>query len=490
MDILDYFPAGLTPREGQRKVLLEVQDAWKSNNVFVLLLPTAAGKTEVALTIARWSAAKGENASYVVPTNILVEQTLARYPDITVLHRQEAYTCAAYETNCGAVKQTDGGFCKGCVCARAKREAKEAAVRLMNTHVYSANKMWATTTIFDEAHLLPAMVHDRHVWKLRSSQFGALPPGLKWVTEVMEWLQELKKTYWNHKAIDASWAELNKVRDTGAVFYGVDKYRGKSDPYIVVRPLTPPDPNYVLWNNKISRKLVLMSATLSQQELVELGLTRHRSIFIECPSPIPPANRPVVYWPSLRMDKERLEFALPAFARRLEELLKHHPEKGLVHLPYAAAATLSTLMNNTRLMFHDNANKAEVLAAFKDSASAEGKVLVASGLYEGLDLPYDLARWQLIGKVPYMNLGDPFVSQKAEARPDWYMWEAVKKVVQAAGRIVRAEDDRGVTYIWDMAFGNLWRKHRNLFPSYFREVVREVTDPVVPGGGIRGIHTF
>ncbi len=98
---------------------------------------------------------------------------------------------------------------------------------------------------------------------------------------------------------------------------------------------------------------------------------------------------------------------------------------------------------------------------------------MASGLYEGVDLPYDAARWQLVGKVPFLSLADERIKRKAEENPDWYQWEAIKRVLQAAGRIVRAPDDEGVSYVFDSQFGRLWdrdqHRHIPLFPKFFRD---------------------
>jgi Rad3-related DNA helicase len=91
---------------------------------------------------------------------------------------------------------------------------------------------------------------------------------------------------------------------------------------------------------------------------------------------------------------------------------------------------------------------------------------------EGFDFAGDLARWQVIMKVPYPNLGDKQVNAKRERDPEWYQLETVKTIVQATGRICRSEDDFGVTYIIDADFEMLWGRYRSFFPEWWTESVQ------------------
>ena len=88
-------------------------------------------------------------------------------------------------------------------------------------------------------------------------------------------------------------------------------------------------------------------------------------------------------------------------------------------------------------------------------------------MYEGVDLPDDLGRWQVITKIPWPSLGDAAIAALAERDPEWYLWETAKTVIQAGGRVSRHENDYGVTYCLDSSFMRLYNEGQHLLPRWF-----------------------
>lgn len=82
-------------------------------------------------------------------------------------------------------------------------------------------------------------------------------------------------------------------------------------------------------------------------------------------------------------------------------------------------------------------------------------VLLSVAMCEGLDLPDDDARFCIIAKVPWPDLGDPYVKERMRRDPDWYANQAALAVVQSSGRVVRHATDYGETYIFDKSFARL-----------------------------------
>lgn len=464
MSILDYFPRP-DIRPSQRELLLAVEENWHQANVLALALPTAFGKTEIALAISRWSVAEHNWRSTVIEhDNINVDQFLTRYPEVTPMHKKEAYHCVDHNEPCGAPK------CKGCPYLRAKANLNKAPIRLMNYHTYMAHRNFTPVLIVDEAHKFVDTIAEMREVCLWQSEFK-FPQGLKTVADVIEWGQGyLKKN--PRSRIRFLLKQIISIQRGSEVVYNRMVYRGRANVALKVVPgLDSPVPDW-MWPHDKVRKIVLMSATIGESDIKDLGLSRRGVIRFDCDSPIPAVSRPIFYKPVTNMGHKYVEMALPLLAAEVNKLLEVQPGKGLIHLPYSLAAKFADLMDNPRLLFHSGDNKADALARFRDSPPEDGRVLVASGMYEGVDLPYDAARWQVIGKVPYLSLADPAIAKRAELDPKWFTWQAVKRLIQASGRIVRAPDDYGETYIFDVNLGGLLDRAGSQVPDYYRDALR------------------
>ena len=448
---------------------------WNTSDVIAANLPTAWGKTLGMYVVARWAASQGKTANILEPDNVLVEQTLSRYPEITALHRQDSYTCTDLQSTCKQVKDASdwGEFCKGCVYKQARKAAKEAKIRCMNYHTYLANKMFGDVNIFDEGHKLINILDESKVVKIWQSEHK-FPDGFKTIGDIIAWIQAVQPER-QDETLENALSEIMAVKDQATISYNKRMYRGHVDIQLQVMPgSTRKVPEY-MWSKG---KIILFSATINQEDIRNLGLSNKRVTYIEGDSPIHPSKRPVLYNPKYRLAKKYAHMAIPLLVKEIQRLLELEPGKGLIHVPYELAANLREQIDHPRLLWHDQHNKAEVLAQFKGMPADSGAVLVASGLYEGVDLPYDEATWQLIGKMPFLSLGDPHVAQRMELNPTWYDWETLKKVIQATGRICRAVDDMGRTYIADAAFGTLVDRdkcrHVPLIPNYYKQAIRRV----------------
>lgn len=470
MSILNYFPAGLSPRPIQRDVLLAIEAGWSQHDVFCLTLPTAVGKTEIAYTIARWQESKKKQTRILCPTNLLVSQGIERYPEIRPMWKKSHYGCA--DTTCEGMEK---GHAKDCPYKEALKKAEESSVLMTNYYVYLNQSLHAETVIFDESHQLVNLVESMANIKLYHSKYK-FPLNMKTTADVVAWGQKLLKDGAEDERLEQIVDNISRVRDGSTVHYDTETNRGKKEKTLRVQgnPLTMG--KFLLWPRKTVSKIVMLSATTGEQDLRALGLDNRRVFYAAAASPIPPENRPFIFQPRYNMSFAYIDKAMPLFVKCIEETMCKHPEKGLIHLPYALAERLSGLMCHPRLMFHDNKNKKEVLERFKLMPPESGAVLVASAMFEGIDLAEDQARWQIIGKVPYESLADPHIKERAARDSVWYAWTTIKRIVQGAGRIVRSPTDVGTTYIFDSNFKRLYdedlRRKVPLFPKFFVAAIK------------------
>lgn len=468
--ILEFVPAGITLSPEQVDLLLRFQAAYRGLDVAVIVAPTAFGKTLISYIIARWIEAQGRDCNILHPDNVLVDQFTDKHPDVPVLHRQDAYRCETFKHPCPTTKKRCKKYCSECPLVQAKREVERAGVRTMNYYTYWSRRLYAHALIFDEAHKVVDMLSTAKSVTLWHHDWN-FPLSLATVADVIAWAQQRNKKKPDSRLRDLV-RDIVRIKDGSIVEYGKGYRRGEQDVTLEIRPPTATQTPPWLWPPHRVKKLILMSATISRKDVEELGLGNRRVVYLDCAAPIPPENRPLVYRPRYNMAFKYRAMAVPHLAKHIRELLAQHPEKGLIHVPYAVAEQLRGILHDPRLMWHEKSNKAAMLDLFKQSDPAEGRVFVASGLYEGVDLPYTAAGWQLIGVVPWESLADERVKQRAATDPDWLDWQTLKKIIQATGRIVRAVDDKGTTYLGDVNFETLLRRDRQrkqpLMPDYFR----------------------
>jgi Rad3-related DNA helicase len=153
------------------------------------------------------------------------------------------------------------------------------------------------------------------------------------------------------------------------------------------------------------------------------------------------------------------------------EIIDRHPdEKGIILLNgYKYSEMLDGA--HPRLIFHDKKDRkkkfAEWLGDFSD------KVFVGVGFSEGVDLAYDKARFSIIMKNPMPYTKDIRVKARIDRNEwSWLNRMAQSNLLQAAGRIVRAEDDRGEMWILDAAAIKLIKQKS--VAGYIRDAIVDV----------------
>ena len=107
-----------------------------------------------------------------------------------------------------------------------------------------------------------------------------------------------------------------------------------------------------------------------------------------------------------------------------------------------------------------------------EHARRRDSVIVAPAMHEGLDLKGDLARFQVIAKMPWPNMQDRVIKQRMDRDSAWYSWLCALKIVQSYGRSVRSKDDWATTYILDAGFESFVWKSARMLPDWFHEALK------------------
>jgi len=465
--IMSFFPAELTPRPAQIEALRQLEIEWKSNSVFVVSAPTACGKELIATTIARWAHKTHRQSSMItVPNKMLVQQVRDNNPRFASLLARADYGCDEPEigprggrSNCGE--------CDACTKAtKAQRWMRVAPYGVCNYYVYYSYKLYKDVLIIDEGHRVLDLLKDVGAKRFPQSTYG-FDENMSTIGEVIEWAEH-EAAIRPRKAVKTLLKELKSLEPSTTLEMVRERHRGRME---YVLKLLPIDVRHLppwLWPGRKVRKIVFLSATIGPQDIEDMGLGNRRAAYIDVGSPIPPTSRPVWYTPVADMTMATQSESLPLIVDAVKDLASQYiGQRGLIHATYKVAEAMRERMgSDPRFFFHDAGSKS---AQFDRWQSSVDGVLVASGMHEGIDLPHDKCRWQVITQVPYPSLEDRAVEVRLEKDPEWYQWQTLKSIMQAAGRVCRTPDDTGATYILDTQWAKFRPKVEHMMPSWFKE---------------------
>lgn len=202
-----------------------------------------------------------------------------------------------------------------------------------------------------------------------------------------------------------------------------------------------------------------------------IGLDPDTTVFASLSSDFPVENRPIHVLPVGSMGRKSIDVTTPLLLRKIEQIMDvHATERGLIHvhsykLGRAVYEYLMRTKHASRLLYPATASQRTPML-MKYVQSKLPVVLISPSMTEGFSFDDDLARWQIIAKMPYASLGDRQVAAKKDRDPEWYVLQTVSTLLQAAGRIVRSNTDHGVTYILDDDFNMLHERYGYFFPKW------------------------
>ncbi|WP_096390068.1 helicase C-terminal domain-containing protein [Halopenitus persicus] len=279
---------------------------------------------------------------------------------------------------------------------------------------------------------------------------------------------------------------LEDYRDPQSPTTWVVDQPGGEGTAITIKPLDPARYlKHTVWDR--GNRFALLSATILSKEAFcrGVGLDPADVALVDVEHTFPLANRPLYDVAQGKMTYEHREKTIPRIAELVVRLMARHPdEKGLIHAhSYAIADQLVERLGELgvapRLRRHTKATRDDELEAWLGSDDPE--VFVAVKMEEALDLKGELCRWQVICKAPYLNTNDSRVARRLEeGQWSWYHRAALRTVIQACGRVVRAPDDHGATYLADDSLRDLFDRARADMPAWFADQVAAMETPELP----------
>lgn len=219
---------------------------------------------------------------------------------------------------------------------------------------------------------------------------------------------------------------------------------------------------------------LFMSATIfdnGRRLMSALALKRDETHYISAPCIFPVAHRPLVDMAVADTGQSGYEQAKPAVFAAITRILDTHAGQcGVIHCnSYAMAKDIAKNVASPRLMFHESSTRESVVDAFV-SRKRPDAVLVGVFLREGYDFKDDIARFQVLVRLPYA-WPDKRTKMRDDMEPGYYDWLAAIDLVQTVGRGVRNETDYCTTYCLDSRLRRFLKRAGHMMPTWFLEAV-------------------
>lgn len=226
---------------------------------------------------------------------------------------------------------------------------------------------------------------------------------------------------------------------------------------------------------------LFMSATILDYRLFAhwLGISPDEIYAIRRKSPFDVKRNPIMTFNGFNMSYSNLEVTAPKTIKTIEEILERHKnEKGIIHtISGKCRDFLIKNVKTDRFIYHDTQNRADVIEEFKNSTKP--LVLVSPSVNEGVDLPGDECRFQIIYKIPRPDLGDKQTYMRNAFDSKWYDYKTCLSLVQAHGRGMRFEEDYCTTYFIDsrlIGFVAEDSSVNNFLPDTFRDAIDKLSE--------------
>jgi ATP-dependent DNA helicase DinG len=228
---------------------------------------------------------------------------------------------------------------------------------------------------------------------------------------------------------------------------------------------------------------LFMSATIFDggrwlRSAINLKKDETHYIAVRCIFPV--ASRPFVDTAVADTGQKWYDFNRNALYSAVGELLdRHQGVRGVIHCnSYQMAEDVRALVKNPRLVFHSSNTRQSVVDGFM-TTSRKDAVLVGVFLREGYDFKDDIARFQILLRLPFA-WPDKRTKMREEMEGGYYDWLCAIDLVQTYGRGVRNETDHCVTYCLDKRLKKFLKRAGHMLPDWFKEAVRTPAEVGLP----------
>jgi len=218
-------------------------------------------------------------------------------------------------------------------------------------------------------------------------------------------------------------------------------------------------------------KVLLMSATFVDYKsfMRGLGIPEHEYKYIDLPSTFDPKKSPILFG-NFHLSKKNLENSFPKIVGCVKEILQEHKnDKGLIHTQSNKITNmLKDNIRSKRILYRIRGDKDNIDILNEHLNTDAPTVLASPSMSFGVDLKGNAARFCIIIKCPWPDLGDVRIKEMSKNNYKWYSNKMFTTFIQQCGRCTRNENDASITYVLDAGgIRKLVPDYLNLLPKYF-----------------------
>lgn len=196
-------------------------------------------------------------------------------------------------------------------------------------------------------------------------------------------------------------------------------------------------------------RVIMMSATVRPKIKDLLDITG-TCLFKEYPSTFPVWRRPIYWIPTVRLNNASPQEDLKTWVVRIDQIIARRLDrKGIIHTVSFQRQQYLLAHSRFRHLMHANmpGNTRDVVKGFRDADAPA--LLVSPSVGTGFDFPFDLCRYQIIGKVPFRDPRGAIISAQSKEDPNYLNYLTSQDLVQLYGRSNRDPLDFSETFLTD-----------------------------------------
>ncbi len=515
-------PKGYEKRDYQIKIIQEIYDAFKEHSTVIFESPTGTGKSVIAKAVCDMF-----ESSYIATSNkVLQDQYVKMFNDVVCLKGRHNYKCDIDSTKMADNAKcsiTNVNCMNECTYLKTKALAEGGGCAIVNHNIILQTSKIARKDIivFDEAHKLANTIRDlytitidktfldyiieteRIVWNYTKNDYikeclieiiyivrGILNDlnNVKKIKEKIEYIIDLiDSTSKEMLIICEAYQENVRMRTMLTILHHfVVKFRSIegqiaiTDNGVVRYPTNIKGLLEFLSNTTITLNvigdtvdipinLLLMSATIGDTDKFKDIHGIKDAVVIRKKSTFSVSNRPFIclnlgkvthtgiYNKPIKLKKYLLNI------RKLCIALYNLLGNGVIHTTnYRLTNSMIKVMRNCniKLHYHKDSNG---IADTVESYIKEGGIIISPSIRQGVDFKDDIARWQVIIKVPYEYYDSNINNENM-------FYNAAIEISQAYGRIIRSDKDYGITICTDSSIRNV----THYITPYLKEATNEI----------------